>query len=319
MPARRRWRARPRRWGGSPPSTPYCWAWSTWRPAPASTRAPGGWRLARNLETYFDYRGHWHDWAAVQRIALGAAQRLGDPAWQAGAHRGLGNCHTQMGRLDEGHHHFRHALDLYERLGDPIRQAHVHRGLGWVCGRLGCHRDGWVCGRLGRHRDALGHNERALTLYRQAGHRAGEALALNNVGWVHAVLGDYRQTLDYCAQAVSVNQEIDDRHAEAGAWDSLGYAHHHLAEYPAAVKCYARALRLVRGFGDRYNETEILNHLGDTHLAAGDLDAARAARCHALEIALEIGHPDTDELRVKRDELDRARPYGPVAPHPAVR
>ncbi|MER8162426.1 BTAD domain-containing putative transcriptional regulator [Streptomyces sp. NPDC094472] len=267
----------------------------------------GAWRLARNLETYFDYRGHWHDWAAVQHIALGAAQRLGDPAWRAGAHRGLGNCHTQMGRLDEGHRHFRHALDLYERLGDPIRQAHVHRGLGWVCGRLG------------RHRDALGHNERALTLYRQAGHRAGEALALNNVGWVHAVQGDYRQTLDYCAQAVSVNQEIDDGHAEAGAWDSLGYAHHHLAEYPAAVKCYARALRLVRGFGDRYNETEVLNHLGDTQLAAGDLDAARAARCHALEIALEIGHPDTDELRAKRDELDRARPHRPVAPHPAVR
>ncbi|MGW7695906.1 BTAD domain-containing putative transcriptional regulator [Streptomyces asiaticus] len=267
----------------------------------------GAWWLARNLETYFDYRGHWHDWAAVQRIALGAAQRLGDPAWQAGAHRGLGNCLTQMGRLDEGHRHFRHALDLYERLGDPVRQAHVHRGLGWVCGRLG------------DHRDALGHNERALTLYRQAGHRAGEALALNNVGWVHAVLGDYRQTLDYCARAVSVNQEIEDRHAEAGAWDSLGYAHHHLAEYPAAVTCYARALHLVRGFGDRYNETEILNHLGDTQLAAGDLDAARAARGQALEIALEIGHPDTDELRTKRDDLDPAGSADLRAPHPALR
>ncbi|MFD0442211.1 tetratricopeptide repeat protein [Streptomyces indonesiensis] len=73
--------------------------------------------------------------AAVQRIALGATQRLGDPAWQAGAHRGLGNCLTRMGRLDEGHRHFRHALDRYERLDDPVRQAHVHRGLGGVRGR----------------------------------------------------------------------------------------------------------------------------------------------------------------------------------------
>ncbi|MFE4053404.1 BTAD domain-containing putative transcriptional regulator [Streptomyces sp. YIM B13518] len=249
------------------------------------------WQLAQALETFFDYRGHWHDWAANQHTALEAAQRLGDRSWQAGAHRSLGSVYTQMGRLDDGHTHFRRALDLYGHLDDRINQAHTHRGLGWV-------RD-----RQGRRRDALDHNERALALYRQTGHRTGQAKALNNAGWLHIMLGDHRQALDYSAQAVAVNQETGDRHGEAGAWDSLGYAHHHLAEYTDAIGCYQRALDLDRGFGDRYGETEILGHLGDTRLAAGDPDAARSAWRQALKIADEIGHPSAGELRDKLSEL----------------
>ncbi|WP_436995802.1 BTAD domain-containing putative transcriptional regulator [Streptomyces sp. enrichment culture] len=243
------------------------------------------WHLAWALETFFDFRGHWHDWAATQTIALEAAHRLGDLSRQAGAHRGLGSVHTQMGRFDEGHTHFSRALDLYSRLDDPTGQANAHRGLGWV--RV----------QQGRNPDALDHAQQALALYRQTGHRVGQARALNNVGWLHTMLGDHRTALDHCAQAVRLNQEIGDRHGEAGAWDSLGYAHHHLAQYAEAIDCYRQALALDRGFGDRYGETEILGHLGDAHLAAGDPEAARLAWQHALKIADEIGHPSRSELR----------------------
>lgn len=252
-------------------------------------------QLAWVLETFFDYRGHWHDWVATQYIALGAAHRLGDDFWKATVHRGLGNVYTQTGRLDAGHAHLHQALDLYGALGDEVGQAHAHRGLGWVCDELG------------RRREGLGHAERALALYRQANHRAGEAKALNNIGWLHILLGEYRAALHYCAQAVDLNQEIGDPHGEAGVWDSLGYAHHHLAEFTAALDCYQRALQLVRGFGDRYGETEILNHIGDTQLAIAAPEAARCAWQQALEIAEEIGHPATAELHDKLDGLLRTR------------
>ncbi|MFJ9214317.1 AfsR/SARP family transcriptional regulator [Streptomyces sp. NPDC102264] len=244
-------------------------------------------QLAWALETFFDYRGHWHDWAASQLIALDAAERLGDRSWKAAAHRSLGSVHTQTGRLDEGHAHFRRSLDLYSLLGDRVGQAHCHRGLGWVCDQRG------------RQRDALDHAEQALILYRQTGHRIGHARALNNVGWLHITLGDYRTALHYCVQAVDLNREIGDWHGEAGAWDSLGYAHHHLTEYGDAIDCYRRALELDRRSGDRYGETEILCHLADTHLAAADPEAARRAWRRALEIAEQIGHPSAADLRAK--------------------
>ncbi|MDT0401034.1 AfsR/SARP family transcriptional regulator [Streptomyces edwardsiae] len=252
------------------------------------------WQLAHALETFFDYRGHWHDWAAVQHTALDAGRRLGDRSWQAGSHRSLGSVYTQMGLLEDGHAHFSRALELYGQLGDQVSQAHTHRGLGWVCDRKG----------LGR--EALDHNEQALAHYRQTGHRAGQARSLNNAGWMHIMLSDYRRGLDYCAQAVALNQEIGDRHGEAGAWDSLGYAHHHLAEYTDAIRCYQQALDLDREFGDRYGETEILGHLGDTHLAVGDPDAARVVWSRALDVADEIGHPSIDDLRARLNALPRA-------------
>ncbi|WP_175411074.1 BTAD domain-containing putative transcriptional regulator [Streptomyces sp. TRM64462] len=263
------------------------------------------WQLARSLETFFDYRGHWHDWAATQHTALLAARRLGNLSWQAGAHRSLGSVHTQTGRLDDGYAHFLHALDLYRRIDDPVSEAHTHRGLGWV-------RD-----RQGRRRDSLHHNEQALALYRKAGHLPGQALALNNAGWLRALLGDHRSSLDHCTQAVALNQEIGDLHAEAGAWDSLGYAHHHLSQYAEAISCYERALGLVRGFGDRYGETEILNHLGDTRLAAHDRDAARTVWRQALRIAEGMGHPAVDELHGKLAGLDGTTPEDAAGGAPA--
>ncbi|MFK4270272.1 AfsR/SARP family transcriptional regulator [Streptomyces milbemycinicus] len=250
------------------------------------------WMLAQALEPFFDYRGHWRDWADTQHTALLAAQRLGELTWQADAHRGLGAAYTQIKRLDDGHTHYQHALDLYGRAGERLGQAHAYRGLSWVF----VEQD--------RLREALVHNERALALYRQADHRTGRAKSLNNAGWLHAMLGEYEHSLDYCTEAVELNQKSGNRHAEAGAWDSLGYAHHHLGSYADAVNCYQRALDLVRGFGDRCGEVEILSHLGDSHGARNAPDLARSVWQQALRIADEIDHTAADELRKKLNDSD---------------
>ncbi|MGY0059791.1 AfsR/SARP family transcriptional regulator [Streptomyces sp. LZ34] len=249
------------------------------------------WMLAQALEPFFDYRGHWRDWADTQHTALLAAQRLGELSWQAAAHRGLGAVYTQIKRLDDGHAHFQHALDLYGRSAERLGQAHAYRGLSWVF----VEQD--------RLREALVHNEQALALYRQADHRTGQAKSLNNAGWLHAMLGEYQHTLDYCTEAVELNQKSGNRHAEAGAWDSLGFAHHHLGSYGDAETCYRRALDLVREFGDRCGEVEILSHLGDSHGARGAPDLARSVWQHALKIADEIDHSAAGELRERLGAL----------------
>lgn len=249
------------------------------------------WQLAWACETFLDYQGHWYDWLRTQRTALDAARRLGDRSRQAASHRSLGVVHTQMGRLDDGHLHFREALKLYREVDDPVGQAHAHRGLGWVCDQQG------------RPRDALDHNERALLLYQRAGHRAGQAMVRNNIGWLHGMLGDHRRAVENCAQAVALNQEVGDPHGQAAAWDSLAMAHHHLGAYAEAIAYFELALELVRGFGDRYNEAGILDHLGDTYRAAGDPPAARTVWRHALHIAEELGHPAVPDLRRKIEAL----------------
>ncbi len=198
------------------------------------------WQLAWVLWTFLYWRGHWHDWADVGRVAVAAAERLADPTVQARAHRGLAGAYTTLGLFDDAHIHFSQALGLAARAGDPAGQALIHDSLAVL----------WE--RRGHPAQAIDHARHALDLFRAAGHQIGQADALNMVGWFSALLGDYQQALTYCQQALTLCQELHNRVGQAATWDSLGYAHHHLGHHAQAVTCYQHALDLYRGLGDRY-------------------------------------------------------------------
>ncbi len=248
------------------------------------------WRLAFAHAIYLDRRGHWHDWIGNARHALAAAQRAGDTAAQAMAHRHLARASNHLGRLEDARRHLRHALDLTSRLGGAAgnaAQGHTHLLLSDIAARLG------------DNAAALDHAQQALDLYEAAGHRQGEADALNSVGWYHALLGNYRQTIEYCERALTLHQALGAGIVMATTWDSLGYAHHHLGDDAQAVACYERAVELFQELGDRYFQAETLTRLGDTHLAAGRSDAAQRVWRQALAILDDLEHADADEVRAK--------------------
>jgi tetratricopeptide (TPR) repeat protein len=252
-------------------------------------------QIAWTLTTFLDRRGHWPDWAAAQRTALAAADRLGDQAAQARAHRDLARAYAQLGRYDDAHAHLRRALALFDGCADPAGQAHIHLGIGWLFDRQG------------RHLDALLHAERALRLFQAAGHRPGQANALNNVGAHQARLGNHGQALATCRRALRLHREIGDLRGQADTWRSLGFAHHRLGDHAQAIDCYREALDLFRDVGDRYQEAGVLTHLGDLRAAAGDRSAAHRAWQEAVGILDELGHADAQEIRQR---LRSAAPAG---------
>jgi len=229
------------------------------------------WQLPWTAVPFFDSQVFWGDWAASQRTALAAAQRLGDRRGQARVHRDLGAASTQQGDYATAHAHLHSALDLFTELGDRADQARVHYGLAWA---LECQ---------GEYRAALGHAFRSLHTFRAAGHRVGEARALNAVGWCETLLGDDL--------------------GESTALDSLGLAYHRLGDYAEAVRCYSRAADLRAEVGNRYRQAETLSRLGDTHESAGHPDAARDAWLRALDILDDLRHPDAARVRAKLASL----------------
>ena len=245
------------------------------------------WRLAWSLEIFLSRQGYWHDWVAVQRRAVEAANRLGDRPAQAEMHRLLALAHNSLRNHDDAHLHLRHALDLFEALGDRAGAARVLMDTGWVLESQN------------RPREALGYCERALGMFRAAGDRVGEASSLNGLGWCHAELGDYRQAVAYCRESLDINRAIGNRRAAAATWDSLGYAHHRLGEYHQAARCFRQGVDLYLELGVRYWMADTLVHLGDTHAAAGEPDAARDSWERALAIFDEIDHPDAEQVRHK--------------------
>jgi tetratricopeptide (TPR) repeat protein/transcriptional regulator with XRE-family HTH domain len=245
------------------------------------------WQLPWALAPFLRIRGHWREWAAIQRTALTAATRLGDTAAQALSSFLLALSCYQLGDYGESSDRYTESLTLYRRLGNRLGEAKVQQNLGV----LATHQ--------GRYADALGHQEQALRLYQAIGDKASEAEAFRDVGWTQCLRGDYRQARACCRQALTLNAEVGHRWLEGLAWGTLGYAEHHLGDLAEAVACYQRALSLSREVGYRYLEAQALAHLGDARQAVGELVQAEEDLQQALAILEDLHHPDAEEVRTK--------------------
>jgi tetratricopeptide (TPR) repeat protein len=244
-------------------------------------------RLAWTVADYFHRTGRWQDWVTSQAIAVETAQRLGDEAAEARAHRSLGRAHAQLGRHAEAHTEFGYALRLFAAASDDIGQAHTQLN------------EAFVFDREGRHDQALAVAEQALVRYRAAGHLSGTAHALNMVGWENIRLDRHREGATFCAEALRLHEQLGDTAGQAATWDSLGGVHHSLGEHRRAVTCYQRSLVLFRRLDDRYHEAETLTHLGDASAALGDVEAAMRTWRQGLAIFCQLGHADADAVRRK--------------------
>jgi DNA-binding SARP family transcriptional activator len=245
------------------------------------------WQLPATFDRYLDRHGHWHDWAAVQRTALAAAQRLGDKNAQACVHRSAGLLCLRLCSYEEARGHFGQALDLYRDLGDQVGQARAHGDLSMTFAIQD------------RYREALAHSERALDLARSAGHPQVHAIMLNKVGWHAAHLGDYQRALACCQQALNLHREFGNRYSEAFVWDSLGYIHQHLRHHAQSIDCFHRAVTLFGEVENRYELAATLTNLADAYAAAGQTAAARDAWQQALTIFQDLHHPGADHIRAK--------------------
>ena len=252
-------------------------------------------QLSWLLSDFLDLRGHWHDWADLQRTALAAARRATDHVGEARSHRDLGYACVRLGSYAEARYHLGRALVLYAGMDDRIGQARALYALAQAEEEEHC------------YAEALQHAERALSLYGAAGHRAGEGRARNAVGWYRAHLGDAAGAVEFCRQALVIQRDLDDGPAQADTLDSLGYAYLRLGQRARAIRCYRSAIELYGQFSIRPGQADSLRELGDLHHGAGDPGAAAGCWRRALAIL--------EDMKLPADQI-RAR-LGSASPPPA--
>jgi DNA-binding SARP family transcriptional activator/DNA-binding XRE family transcriptional regulator len=245
------------------------------------------WQIPWTMTDFLQWHGHWHQEAAIERTAVAAATRLGDPAGQAVSLRLLTQACVHLGDYDQALAHCAASLELHLQLGDRIGEAKVSQWLAVIAREQG------------RHADGLSHDQEALRLYQATGYRTGEASVLNNIGWSYVLLGDYHKARTCGQQSLTLTTELGLRHGQGHAWDTLGYAEHHLGNFAAAAACYHRALSTFREVGDLPAEAGTLTRLGDSHLAAGEHAAARGAWAQAFGLLAGLRHPDAEQVRAK--------------------
>ena len=253
--------------------------------------------LVRGMTTFLERRGRWHDRVALQRAAVRAAIRLGDPAGEADARRGLAVAQIWLGAFDDAAEQLETARELFQVVGDHAGLAATHR----TTARMLSHRD--------RHADALVHDERALELYRDQRHLAGQATALNAIGWHEAHLHRPDAAIEHCGQALAIHERLRNSFGQALTWDTLGMAHHLKEEHEDAMTYFQLAVSAFQACGDRFQEADTLRRLGAVLLDTGAVAEGCAAWRRAAVILGDLGHSDAD---VVLRELDRLT-AGPVA------
>jgi DNA-binding SARP family transcriptional activator len=260
------------------------------RLAAAAGLDDAAWQLPWTLRSFLDGQGLWQDWAAVNKIALAAAERLQD-------HNGLGWTHHRMaqvcslsGNIDEGIAHNELALEHFGLAGNLAGQGSAHLGM---CISLG---------RKSDHHAALHHGEQALRIFQAAGDQTGEAYMLHLVGLEQARLGNGEQGRDHCTQAVELYGDLGDRGGMADAWHSLGTVHQQLGEHVEAIASFQQSLMLSAELGDLWGQAYCLIAVGDTHDRDGDQAGARETWQQALEMLGDLQHPDADRIRARLHE-----------------
>jgi tetratricopeptide (TPR) repeat protein len=260
------------------------------------------WQILVGQGYFLGGQGYWADFRAVAQAVLAAAEAIGDQAALGWTHVAIGWSGMFAGARGEDRAHLYQALGHFRRAGDQAGQAFAHGTVGLAC----VWNDGDLAG-------AVPHYERAVALFRLAGHRTGLGWELAGLAFLHAWLGNYDLARGYAQQALGAVPEAGDPASVAVAWGALGQVHSRLGEHRQAISCYRQAQTLARAHERksplaRWVLGMVLAGYGDACRRAGDLPAAIEAWQQALQILNDLGLPDN--LRI-RPRLERARSLSP--------
>ena len=137
---------------------------------------------------------------------------------------------------------------------------------------------------------AAGLHQAALAAARQAGDRAGQAGALNELGILQRATGAHPAAAAGHQQALELYRGLGDRLGQASALDNLGRVQYETGEYPAAAASHQQALALYLDLGHRAGQALAINNLGNVQSLTADYPAAAASHQQALDLFRDLGH-----------------------------
>jgi tetratricopeptide (TPR) repeat protein len=108
-----------------------------------------------------------------------------------------------------------------------------------------------ACTGLGHYQQALQHTERKLTLRRQAGDRAGEALVWHHMAQTKQRMGTHSEAIALCEQALAIEPYLRYPSDVAATLDTLGTSLHHTGDASRAIACWREALEIFDELADR--------------------------------------------------------------------
>lgn len=127
---------------------------------------------------------------------------------------------------------------------------------------------------------------KALAIFRDLGHRGGEATALTNLGDVSIRLGRHQEAVAEHAQAIAIFGDLGERYGEMCALNGQGEALAGLGRSEAAIASHSAALTLAREIdepeGRAAAEAALLGEIFDVELPADEVETVGGLLAQAL-------------------------------------
>lgn len=131
--------------------------------------------------------------------------------------------------------------------------------------------------------------QQAISLFRAAADRQGEAEAFQTLALIFFFERDYESAVRNLESARALWQDLGNPEMEAGALEGLANDLERLGRSGEALDSLNKALRLRRDLGDRGGEARVLSSRGDTYDTMGELQQALNDKEQALGLFRTLG------------------------------
>jgi DNA-binding SARP family transcriptional activator/tetratricopeptide (TPR) repeat protein len=235
------------------------------------------WQLAWALDPFHNSLGRWQEKVDAHRMALAAAEKLGNSALQGHSHRNLSQAFRLLGDQQQAMNHLKLAQRLYDELGDRADQA---RNLSHIVTLI----------QLGKPpRPAMEQGLRALELSIEVGDPVLEAVSLNNLACGHSMIGDQATAIGLADRALALLDEAGEEGFRGYVLCTLGQCHYRAGNYEEAHPRLLEALGIFRAHHDHLEAANTLRLIAMTQRKEGNLVAARQAWQTALPLLSDLG------------------------------
>jgi tetratricopeptide (TPR) repeat protein/transcriptional regulator with XRE-family HTH domain len=225
--------------------------------------------------------------AGYYRQAIAAFGDTGNQLNAAAALCSLAGVEAELGSCDLASEHLQSALQVFRGKRDDIREAEALSRIGEL---------DLLRGRLDQAATSF---EQSLAIFRLADRRTGVADELFNLGTVSLRQDDYQRAIGYFRQALDLFRETENQHGEAYTRRSIAEALHGCGQPAAARRELEKALRLATDTGHVHEQARAHSDLAQSYHAAGDDERARLHWQLGLDLYIELGAPEAQQIRMR--------------------
>src|SRR5450755_528371 len=243
------------------------------------------WKLAVISSGFLELSSYWSDWKSSQELGLEAAKLLGDRLGEALNTQILGDVAWRSGDLDIARNYYEKSLVISRDLDIAWVEAFALRGIGLTYQEQD------------HPNSAIPLFDASLHLFREAGFRRGEGMALASIGKCALAVGDASRAISASQNAIIVLEEIDDIWTVAWSRLDLAASLERAGREAEAINTLRLAIDVFARFRDRRCEANGLVALGRLCRSIGNRSGARDAWQKALNLYKEIDRSRADEIR----------------------